>query len=230
MNFDKMFPNLEIGKITDGSVQFSPLGTAIRTADERYLVYDFEKGETTDVTGMTLDIGMVFSFPISHDDLKTGDIIRHDGTFLAVITKTKNASGGISSVEGLKISSNEIVKVVPCKSIFGMNFFSKVMNPLGTISPKSDNPIASLMPFMLLSEGGDSEDLLPFLMLGGMGNGAAGGLGLGQMNPMMLMLMMSDKGGGKKGDDFFKMMMLSQLMGTMTATGESADTPKQLTF
>lgn len=67
------------------------------------------------------------------------------------------------------------------------------------------NPMASMLPFLLMSkgglgggsggDGGSLEKLLPLMMLGGLGGGAGGGL-----QSMLPFLLLSGKGGGLFGD------------------------------
>lgn len=67
-------------------------------------------------------------------------------------------------------------------------------NPQGNGgAPAAANPMASMLPFLMLQEGGLSggfggkmDKLLPLMMMGGFGGGAGG------MNPMMMMALMGD--------------------------------------
>ena len=57
------------------------------------------------------------------------------------------------------------------------------------------NPMAAMLPLMLMSKGGSGnqmEKLLPLMMMGGMGG--SGGMGGMMSNPLMLMALMGDSG------------------------------------
>ena len=59
----------------------------------------------------------------------------------------------------------------------------------------SANPMAAMLPLMLMSKGGSGnqmEKLLPLMMMGGMGG--SGGMGGMMSNPLMLMALMGDGG------------------------------------
>jgi hypothetical protein len=89
---------------------------------------------------------------------------------------------------------------MPTKNMFGFDFYTKLVNVFGDFAGQAskDNPFGNMLPFMMMSDGGKMEDMLPMLMMMG-----------GQFdmsNPMMLMAMCGDS---KMGDILPLMMMMN---------------------
>ena len=178
MNFNKIFPNAEIGKATD--VKMSIYGPAFCTADKREIA--FKDSEWTDVSGFTFDLYPGFVCPVKVADIAVGDFIKHRGMWCRVIGTNDN------TITAENVYTREVITILPAKSMFGFDFYSKLILPFGDFSSDIgdvfSNPFMTMMLF-----GGDSKDfndMLPLMLMSG---------GKFDMsNPMMLyFLMKGDK-------------------------------------
>lgn len=193
--FGNMFKNMKFGKLETNDIKYSMKGIAFKTTDGDYVCYnpDFT---FTNVANMVMDIPM-FAMPVSKDQIKVGDVINHNDTWVIVSDVTP------SEIKVARPWTKEIVSVIPETSIFGFSFYTKVMNPfenLGTTAT-ADNPFGNILPFMFMS-GGDtknSNDMLMMML-------AFGGGKIDFSNPMMMYMLMGDKG---NTNDMLMMMMLS---------------------
>lgn len=89
--------------------------------------------------------------------------------------------------------------------MFGFDFVTKVVNFLGNISAgaSEDAPFGNILPFMLLADGGNADDVLPLMFL-------ANGCGNFDMsNPMMLYLLAKDN----KNKDILPFMFFANAQG-----------------
>lgn len=193
--FGNMFKNMKFGKLETNDIKYSMKGIAFKTTDGDYVCYnpDFT---FTNVANMVMDMPM-FAMPVSKDQIKVGDVISHNDTWVIVSDVTP------TEIKVARPWTKEIVSVIPETSIFGFSFYTKVMNPfenLGTTAT-TDNPFGNILPFMLMS-GGDtknSNDMLMMML-------AFGGGKIDFSNPMMMYMLMGDKG---NTNDMLMMMMLS---------------------
>ena len=193
--FGNIFKNMKFGKLETNDIKYSMKGIAFKTTDGDYVCYnpDFT---FTNVANMVMDIP-IFAMPVSKDQIKVGDVIKHNDAWVIVNDVTP------SEIKVAKPWTKEIVSVIPETSIFGFSFYTKVMNPFenfGTTAT-ADNPFGNILPFMLMS-GGDtknSNDILMMML-------ALGGGKIDFSNPMMMYMLMGDKG---NANDMLMMMMLS---------------------
>lgn len=193
--FGNMFKNMKFGKLETNDIKYSMKGIAFKTTDGDYVCYnpDFT---FTNVANMVMDMPM-FAMPVSKDQIKVGDVIDHNGTWVIVSDVTP------SEIKVARPWTKEIVSVIPETSIFGFSFYTKVMNPFENFSTTAtaDNPFGSMLPLMLMS-GGDtknSNDMLMMML-------AFGGGKVDFSNPMMMYMLMGDK---SNTNDMLMMMMLS---------------------
>ena len=193
--FGNIFKNMKFGKLETNDIKYSMKGIAFKTTDGDYVCYnpDFT---FTNVANMVMDIP-IFAMPVSKDQIKVGDVIKHNDAWVIVNDVTP------SEIKVAKPWTKEIVSVIPETSIFGFSFYTKVMNPFenfGTTAT-ADNPFGNILPLMLMS-GGDtknSNDILMMML-------ALGGGKIDFNNPMMMYMLMGDKG---NINDMLMMMMLS---------------------
>lgn len=202
MEMKKMFGNLEFGPITRG-INMSHLGIALKNADGVMVSYDKTKNEIVNVDLIDFNAqGMVYAMPVAIKDIKAGDIIRHNGTFVFV---TQVANGNVSVVD---VAAGEKKTILPTKSMFGFDFVTKIVSLIdfSGANASADAPFGNMLPFMLMSNGGNMKDMFPLLLMSG--NMGAGSTAFDMSNPLMLMALM----GGSESKDFFPMLMLSQMM------------------
>lgn len=193
--FGNMFKNMKFGKLETNDIKYSMKGIAFKTTNGDYVCYnpDFT---FTNVANMVMDMPM-FAMPVSKDQIKVGDVIDHNGTWVIVSDVTP------SEIKVARPLTKEIVSVIPETSIFGFSFYTKVMNPFENFgaTATADNPFGNILPFMLMN-GGDtknSNDMLMMML-------AFGGGKIDFSNPMMMYMLMGDKG---NTNDILMMMMLS---------------------
>lgn len=193
--FGNMFKNMKFGKLETNDIKYSMKGIAFKTADGDYVCYnpDFT---FTNVANMVIDMPM-FAMPVSKEQIKVGDVIDHNGAWVIVSDVTS------SEIKVARPWNKEIVSVIPETSIFGFNFYTKVINPFENFgaTATADNPFGNMLPFMLMS-GGDtknSNDMLMMML-------AFGGGKIDFSNPMMMYMFMGDK---SNTNDMLMMMMLS---------------------
>lgn len=193
--FGNMFKNMKFGKLETNDIKYSMKGIAFKTTDGDYVCYnpDFT---FTNVANMVMDMPM-FAMPVSKDQIKVGDVIDHNGTWVIVSDVTP------SEIKVARPWTKEIVSVIPETSIFGFSFYTKVINPFESFgaTATADNPFGNMLPLMLMS-GGDiknSNDMLMMML-------AFGGGKIDFSNPMMMYMLMGDK---SNTDDMLMIMMLS---------------------
>lgn len=193
--FGNMFKNMKFGKLETSDIKYSMKGIAFKTTDGDYVCYnpDFT---FTNVANMVMDMPM-FAMPVSKDQIKVGDVINHNDTWVIVSDVTP------SEIKVVRPWTKEIVSVIPETSIFGFSFYTKIMNPfenLGT-SATADNPFGNILPFILMS-GGDTKNSNDNLMM----MLAFGGGKVDFSNPMMMYMLMGEN---SNTNDILMMMMLN---------------------
>lgn len=192
--FGNMFKNMKFGKLETNDIKYSMKGIAFKTTDGDYVCYnpDFT---FTNVANMVMDMPM-FAMPVSKDQIKVGDVINHNDTWVIVSDVTP------SEIKVARPWTKEIVSVIPETSIFGFSFYTKVMNPFENFSTTAtaDNPFGNMLPFMLMSGDAKNSNDMFMMML------AFGGGKIDFSNPMMMYMLMGDK---SNTNDMLMMMMLS---------------------
>lgn len=108
-----------------------------------------------DACGLTLDFeGLLYIMPTQ--ELKAGDIVAKKGDAFYY-----DGTNYISLTTGQK------AEYVPTK-VLGMTFYSVVKNLAGNMFGTADaktNPMANMLPFLLLCKDNDSDDLVKFMLL-----------------------------------------------------------------
>lgn len=115
----------------------------------------YSDGALNDACGLTLDFeGLLYIMPTQ--ELKAGDIVAKKGD--AFYFDGKNY---------ISLTSGQKAEYVPTK-VFGMTFYSVVKNLAGNMFGTADaktNPMANMLPFLLLGKDNDSDDLVKFMLL-----------------------------------------------------------------
>ena len=197
MNMKSITKDFRFGKVND--VRMSMYGPAFNTSGggNEWLAYDKANEDWVDVSPFNFDIKfpVFYMMPVAKDKVATGDFIMHCGSWVRIVD-FDDALRPIAEDPWKK----EIITIMPTKNMFGFDFYTKLVNVFGDFAGKAskDNPFGNMLPFMMMSDGGKMEDMLPMLMMMG-----------GQFdmsNPMMLMAMCGD---GKMGDMLPLMMMMN---------------------
>ena len=200
--FGNIMGNLQFGRMETDEIKYSFKGISYKTDNGDYVCYDSSTEELTNVNQMVFDMPIMV-MPIPKKDLNIGDVIKHNDKF--VIVKKINEK----NIEAIKPNEQELVTIIPMKSIFGFDFYSKVVNflegldtdanqdnpfgkamlPMLMMGENKDNNMNNILPLMMMN-GGDSSinSLLPMLMMGGEDTGNTN-----NMLPLMMMMQMNKK-------------------------------------
>lgn len=195
--FNKIFNKYKFGKLDTKDIAYSMNGIAFRTSDGSYVVYNKDL-TFTNVDNLIMDIP-VFVMPVPLSEIKSGDVIVHYGvgsTAFVIVDSINDTDIFISDPR-----TRERKNLIPEKSIFGFDFVAKVMTPNTMFTADKSNPFGNMLPFMLMGEDANTDNL-GLMMLFGQCNGEASWAN--QYLPLVLM----DKG----DNDMFKYMALMQMM------------------
>ena len=94
INTNKLFKNLEFGKVRSDAIKFSINGLAFKQEDGSYATYDVDKHEFTDVSAFVFDTDFIFAMPVSANTLKKGDIVRHMNKYVVVLGSSIKVPSG----------------------------------------------------------------------------------------------------------------------------------------
>ena len=197
MKLNSITKDFRFGKVND--VRMSIYGPAFNTAlnGSEWFAYDKASEDWVDVSPFNFDIKFpaFYMMPVAKDKIATGDFILHCNSWVRIVD-FDDALRPIAEDPWKK----EIITIMPTKNMFGFDFYTKLVNVFGDFAGNAskDNPFGNMLPFMMMSEGGKMEDMMPMLM---MMDGQ-----FDMSNPMMLMAMCGD---GKMSDMLPLMMMMN---------------------
>lgn len=176
--FNNLMKNLEFGKINTNAIKYSFNGIAFATNDGSYVVYNSDM-TFTNVSDMVMDIP-IYAMPVAKSDIEVGDIIKHHDTFVIVQSITD------TEIRVANPLTREVVNIIPEKSIFGFDFYSKVIDFTKNFNTGAteNNPFGNLPLFMMMDNKKDNGMLMYFMM----NNGGK----IDFNSPMMMYLMMSN--------------------------------------
>lgn len=190
--FNNLMKNFKFGKMDTNAIKYSFNGIAFQTEDNDYVVYNPDM-TFTNVSEMVMDIP-IYVMPVPKSDVKIGDIIIHNSEFVIV-----------QSIESKEIRvarprTKEIVGIIPEKSVFGFDFYTKVIDFTKNFNggATSSNPFGNLPMLMMMDNKDSNNDMLMLMMM----NGGA----MDFNNPMFMYMMMS------KSDDKSNLLPLMMLM------------------
>lgn len=210
-----MFSNLgsSFGKIGSDQFRLSINGLAVKGKDGKYVTFNPETRELVEVTTGFFDDMKDLLFLMPTTELEVGDIIIHQNKPYYITVSKDNVVKGIDFEDAIEST------LVPKTNVFGMKYYTKVFNCLGTNNilgtDISSNP---MMAYALM--GGKDFDLSKIMMfqaLSGQGKGIADF----SENPIMLMALMSNENGKNDLSDFAKMQILSGLSNKKKPTKET---------
>lgn len=198
--FENMTKNLKFGKATD--VRMSIYGPAFESVEHTWVAYDETTGDYIDVTDLLMDMdNFCYMMPVGADSVSTGDYIMHLGRWARVLEVDKKS--GRMAVEVM--FRKEVATIVPTKSPFGFNFYTKLMPLMGNFmtNASKDNPFG-MIPMMMMLKSENKNDMLPLMFVMGGANG-----GMDMSNPFMLMALAEDN---NNSDNVMKYMFMAQAM------------------
>ena len=203
VHLNNIFPNASFGPVSSDIACLSPKGIAI-CAGDRWQAYDKESGNIIDVTPLNFNASnLIYNMPVGVDQIQVGDIIMHAKKPMFVLNIENN--DGKMRLKAIDIINAEEKVICPIKSIFGFDFYTKVIclvDMAGGFKADEKNPFGNLAPWLLISDG-KMNDILPFLMMNG-----------GQVdfnNPLVLMTLCNQNG---NMNDTLSLLIMSGVINT----------------
>lgn len=146
--------NFEFGPVDD-RLGLSVNGIAFKNNEGNYVTYNAQTNTITDVSDFTFNIeGMLWSVPVTIDQIKANDIILHKGDFVVAIADYDKEKG--NSVDVVNPITQTKQTILPTQNIFGFNFITKVVNCASTVLPTGEpdaaNPFGNMIPLMIFSK------------------------------------------------------------------------------
>lgn len=175
------FANFDFGPCTGDNIRMSMYGLAVKNASGTWVSYDANSSSIMDVDIFNFDgAKFLYKMPVAIKDIKRGDVIIHARKPMFVTAINSMTVTAVDPVDG------ELKDVVLTKSPFGFNFATKVVNFIDGITSTAAteaNPFGNMWMFMLMSDSGKMDDILPLMLMSQNG---------GNMNPMMMYALMGD--------------------------------------
>ena len=204
-----LIKNFDFGSCANDRVKVSMYGIAVQNAAGTWVSYDPKTGSIIDVDILNFDGKYLYKMPVAIKDIKAGDVVIHNRKPMFV---SKVEDGKILAIDP---AAGEEKVIMLTKNMFGFDFATKVINLFEgfTGGATADSPFGNMLPLMLMSNGGKSDDVLPlmFMMNGGK---------MDMSNPMMMYFLMKD---GKAGNDMLPFLMMSNLYGNKCTCGCDCD-------
>lgn len=188
-NFNHLKEKFQFGEYKNAKM--SPYGIAFQNGNE-YFAVNTKTMEVIDATGLVFDFNCVYSMPVAANAVKVGDFIVHN--YCPVLVRAVHEDG---TLKCWHINAHEVITVLPVKSPFGFNFYTKLVSLVDNMgmTPTNDNPFGNIWPLVLMDGKKDNKDMMMLMMLMNQQGG--------QFNPMMMYMMMD----GNKSD-FLPMMLM----------------------
>lgn len=212
----------DFGPVSDKQFRMSPYGIAVATNANGWVSYNSKTGEVFNVDIINFDISkLIYKMPVALNAIAIGDILIHGNQ--PVFVRSINSNGTISV---LNYANSTVVDILPVKSPFGFNFFTKVcaLVDFSGLTANPDNPFGNMLPFLMLADDNKDFDPMTLLLFNSMGSNSNFA-----SNPMMMYFLLSQK--GDKSNDMlpFLLMMNSTtanpLFGKSLNTDKVSDTP-----
>ena len=153
--------NFEFGPVSDTQFRISPYGIAVATNSNGWVSYNSKTEEVFNVDIINFDASkLIYKMPVAINDIKPGDILMHSAR--PVFVRKINDNGTVSVVN---YANSTVVDILPIKSPFGFNFFTKICSliDLNTVSADADNPFGNILPFLMFSNNDKNFD--PMILL-----------------------------------------------------------------
>ena len=196
--FNKMMKNIEFGKVNTSDLAYTFNGICFRDADGNYTSLNPD-GTFTNVYDMVMDIP-IYVMPVGKDQIKVGDIIKYFDKWVMIVQIDN------TTITTIDPWTREIRVIIPEKSIFGFDYYTKVIDIFSgfNINADSSNPFGNILPFMMMNDKSDIDPMMLMMMMNGQN--------LNGMNPMMMYMMMSKDSNIKKDNILPLMMMMNNGM------------------
>ena len=181
--------NFDFGPVPGQRFRMSPYGLAVNTSNNGWIAYNSKTGELINVDIVNFDISkMIYKMPVAESAIAAGDILMHGGK--PVFVRNVNTNG---TVEVIDYANASVSNILPVKSPFGFNFYTKVcslFNFDANTTANADNPFGNMLPFLMLSGEEDGDFDPTMLMIASMMTN--GNIDFSK-NPMMMYFLMNRK-------------------------------------
>ena len=190
-----LFKGFDFGSCENDNVKMSMYGVAVKNANNTWVSYDSKSGNVVDVDILNFSAKYLYKMPVAIKDIAVGDTVIHCRKPMFV---TKIEDGKLLVIDP---AAAEEKIVLPVKSPFGFDIYTKVVNLFGNLAAgASENaPFGNMLPLMLLADGDKTNDMFPLMF-------AMGGGKFDISNPMMMYFLMKDS---KGGNDMLPFLMMS---------------------
>ena len=170
-NLNNIFPNADFGPVNSDMVRLSPHGIAIN-ANGKWQAYDTESDNIIDVTPMNFNCAnVIYKMPVGINQIKVGDSILHAGKPMFVLKVMNEDEERKMRLTAIDIINAEEKTICPIKSVFGFNFYTKLVcliDMVGGFQANEQNPFGNFLPWLLMSDlDQKSNDILPLLLMSG---------------------------------------------------------------
>lgn len=194
-----LIKNFDFGSCANDRVKVSMYGIAVQNAAGTWVSYDPKTGKIIDVDILNFDGKYLYKMPVAIKDIAAGDVVIHNRKPMFV---SKVEDGKILAIDP---AAGEEKVIMLTTNMFGFDFATKVINLFAGFSggATADAPFGNMLPLMLMSNGGKTDDMLPLMFMMNGGN-------MDMSNPMMMYFLMKDS---KGGNDMLPFLMMSNLYG-----------------
>ena len=197
---EKNMFNFDFGVYNTDAVRFSPYGLAVyNSGSSKYVAYDQANAALMDVDIINFKMdNMLYKIPVAIKDVSEGDIIIHNKRPVIVI----KVCGNENKLKAVDPATAEEKVILPIKSPFKFDFVTKVVSIMdfSKTEASESSPFGNFLPFMLMSNSDNAEDMNPLMMLALMGNGE-----FKLDNPLMLVAF---AGKNKQMNDMLPLMLM----------------------
>lgn len=218
---NKMF-NFDFGPVSGNQFRMSPYGLAVRTEKNGWIAYNAQANELIDVDVMNFDMdGMIYKMPVALAAIQKGDILMHSGKPVFV------RGVGSDTVQVVDYANASVSSILPVKSPFGFNFFTKIVSLVDfqNINASNENPFGNMLPFLLMSNSNNSQDertgIDPMILMLMMNGGNANFM----QNPMMMYFLLN-KG---ENSDMLPFLLLTGMGASTSMTSGQTPIPTSVT-
>ena len=198
--------NFDFGSVSSTQFRMSPYGIAVHTQANGWVAYNAKTGDLINVDILNFDISkMIYKMPVTLTAIKPGDILMHSGK--PVFVRSINSNGTVSVID---YTNATVSNILPVKSPFGFNFFTKVcaLFNFSKMNASETSPFGNMLPFLLMGDGNIDPMIFWFM---------DNGMDFAQ-NPMMLYFL-AQNGKNKNSDILpFILMMNGSLSGMGTSS------------
>ena len=111
---------------------------------------------------------MLYVMPVAKKDVKVNDFIKHNNHWCRVAEVTD------TTLKVEDVYTKTIVEILPTRSPFGFDFYSKLVNlfdgfgfGFGAAAASEENPFGNIGMMMMLANGDMGDNLLPLMMMSG---------------------------------------------------------------